>query len=101
MIGFVIQRGASFTKNEKLIFVIGFVVFALSNGVPLYQAQASLRSIHDKLSFGSQVMFTATPREGVILVHVVFDLAIVLLVSKWPFVKPNKANPTDALTSRG
>ena len=97
-VGFLIQRGAAITKNERILSICAFVLFALSNGIPLYEAQEALVQIKGKLENGK--IFSADNACLVISVHVVFDLIIVGLLAVWPFKLPNKANPVDAKKQR-
>ncbi len=100
IIGFIIQRGALLSEKEKYLFIVGFVVFAISNGVPLFQAQETLVGVHGKISGTDKQMFIARNENLVIAVHVLFDLLLVFLIYKWPFTKPNNANSADARASR-
>lgn len=75
LVGFIIQKGDSIRKKDIYIFMGSFFCFALSNGIPLYQAQLTLIDIHEKLS--DKAIFTVTSAEVVLSIHILFD-AIVL-----------------------
>ena len=42
IVGFIIQKGDSVSIKDMRIIIGAFALFALSNGIPLYQAQDTL-----------------------------------------------------------
>lgn len=92
VVGFVIQRGAAFTLQERILFVGAFILFAIANGIPLYEAQQTLVEIKQALAeikpkIPSSVEFRAHNPKAVIAIHILFDLIIVSLLIGWPFKK--------------
>ena len=74
LIGFVIQKAGQLTKTDKIIFMVGFGLFASSNLVPLYYAQVDLINIYQQLP--KDTVFKQPGLAGVVASHLVFDIII-------------------------
>ena len=85
MIGFIVQKGDAVSTKDMKIIIGAFVLFALSNGMPLYQAQDTLVQIHEKII--NKEMFTTFPAWAVSLVQLVFDAIVLVFL----YIRHNKA----------
>jgi len=83
ILGFVVQRGASLTRNERLLLVSAFVVFSLSNLIPLYQAQHALVQIYSQLKVKN--IFSENSVCPAVITHVIFDIVVIIVLMRWPF----------------
>jgi hypothetical protein len=84
VIGFVLQKGAALSKSDRYTLIIVFLIFALSNGWPLYEAQSTLFQIWSCISFLVQPMFHATEPLIVSCVHALFDIFVIVFLYTWP-----------------
>ena len=85
IIGFIVQKGDSVSIKDMKIIIGAFILFALSNGIPLYQAQDTLFQIHEKMA--NKEMFTAHPAWVVALVQLTFDAIVLVFLC----IRSNKA----------
>ena len=59
MVGFVIQKGEAITSKDRNVFVFGFVLFAVSNLYPMFEAQSDLLKVYKKLP--DEALFSEPP----------------------------------------
>ena len=55
VVGFVVHKGS--LEGIRWFLVFAFAVLALTNGYPMFLAQRTLQSIHDKLPAEAREMF--------------------------------------------
>ena len=78
VVGFVVQKER--LDEFKWLLVAAFLLFALTNGYPMYLAQETLQSIHAKLPCEAREMFKIWAPWQVASVHIVLDALVVIFL---------------------
>ena len=82
IIGFLIQSGAKINSEGKKYLLISWIIFALSNLIPLSFSQNTLIKIFKNLG-EVQNVFSVTPLIYVVICHTIFDILISIIILRW------------------
>lgn len=90
VIGYIAKEHNQIQKNTKRLIAGVWVIFSISNMVPLYQNLDSLSKIYEKLGIYSDLFTKIEPQVG-LGCHIFFDISIFIFILIWGNKASNKA----------
>lgn len=90
VIGYIAKEHNQIQKKTKKLIAGVWVIFSISNIVPLYQNLDSLSKIYEKLGIYSDLFTKIEPQVG-LYCHIFFDVCIFIFILIWGNKGSNKA----------